>query len=77
MPSSINQGDLPIHVCAGREARVIDGSSTVNPIDWTTVSILSSHIVTRPKLSPTAIEADARNTEGNIVLQSKEKGMCA
>ena len=51
-PSSINLGDIPVHVHAGGEPRVVDGSSTVNPTDWTIVSILSSCLITRPKLSP-------------------------
>ena len=45
-------GVLSIHVLAGVGPRVVERSSTVNPTDWTAVSILSNHLITHPKSSP-------------------------
>ena len=68
------QESLPDHVLAGEGPKVIEGSSTVNLTDWTTVSILSNCLITRPKQVPTAVETRAGNTEKDIEHQHKGEG---
>ena len=51
-PSSVSSGILPVHVLAGVEPWIVEGSSIVNPTDWAIVSILSSRLLTRTELGP-------------------------
>ena len=73
-PSRVCPGVLPIHVLAGVGPWVVEGSSTVNPTGWTTVGILSIHLIPLTYLSPEGGGDGAGNTEGNIDVDVNKEG---